>query len=206
VLSVHNLACRRGERVLFEHLEFALEPGQLLHLTGRNGSGKTTLLRTLCGLTLPHEGSVHWRGEDIRELADEFRAELAYVGHPNAIHGELTPEENLYFATGLARRPDRARIAEALERVGLAPQRYLASKLLSQGQRRRVALARLLILEAPLWLLDEPFNALDRETAEQMGTVVASHVQAQGLVIVTSHTALPVDRESVRELSLEAPE
>jgi heme exporter protein A len=206
VLSVHNLACRRGDRVLFEHLEFTLEPGQLLHLTGRNGSGKTTLLRTLCGLTLPHEGSVHWQGEDIRELGDEFRAELTYVGHPNAIHGELTPEENLFYATGLARRPERARIAEALERVGLAPQRYLASKLLSQGQRRRVALARLLILESPLWLLDEPFNALDRETAEQMGAVVARHVEAQGLVIVTSHTALPVGRESVRELPLEAPE
>lgn len=205
MLSVHNLACRRGDRVLFEHLEFVLASGQLVHLTGRNGCGKTTLLRTLCGLTLPHEGSVHWRDTDIRELGDEYRAELAFVGHNNGIHGELTPEENLHFTTGLSRRPEPARIVEALDRVGLSAQRFLASKLLSQGQRRRVALARLLILDQPLWILDEPFTALDRETADRMGTVVADHIGGGGLVIVTSHTPLPVAPEAVRELPLDVP-
>ena len=160
MLEADNLECVRGERRLFAGLGFKLEAGELLYLQGKNGAGKTSLLRMLIGLLPPETGEIRWKGQSIN--SEEFRTDLCYLGHLNAIKEELTPLENLLAAARLA---DEALTEDdaidALEQVGLAGREDLACKYLSQGQKRRVALARLVKEKRPLWILDEPFVALD---------------------------------------------
>jgi heme exporter protein A len=190
LLEAVNLSCARGDRTLFRSLSFRVDAGALLHVTGRNGSGKTTLLRTLCGLTRAVEGRITWDGVDARALGDEYRAKLAYVGHLNGIQGELTALENLRTVAALADGAAGARMESALERVALDAYRDFPAKILSQGQKRRLALARLLVLDRPLWILDEPLTALDTRSIEIVMQQLDAHLRRGGAAIVTSHQAL----------------
>jgi heme exporter protein A len=203
MLEADNLECVRGERRLFAGLGFKLEAGELLYLQGRNGAGKTSLLRMLIGLLPPETGEIRWRGVPIRSAGDDFRADLCYLGHLNAIKEELTPLENLLAAARLADEElsdDDA--LDALEQVGLAGREDLACKYLSQGQKRRVALARLVKERRPLWVLDEPFVALDVAAVDWLAGLISAHLQRGGLTVMTTHQAVAIPAGTVRELRL----
>ncbi len=203
MLETRNLDCIRGRRSLFSRIGFRLDAGEMLHVQGTNGSGKTTLLRMLCGLTPPDAGEIFWRGEATAKLGEDFRRELYYFGHPNAIKEELTPLENLVASARLADETlklDAAR--EALDRIGLAGKTDLPCRYLSQGQKRRVALARLVNERRPLWILDEPYVALDPAAIELVAGLIAAHLERQGLVVVTTHQPVKVAGACLRELSL----
>ena len=201
MLEADNLECVRGDRRLFAGLGFTLEAGELLYLQGKNGSGKTSLLRMLIGLLPPEAGNIRWKGEAIN--TDEYRADLCYLGHLNAIKEELTPLENLLAAAQLAGEQlsdDDA--LDALEQVGLAGREDLACKYLSQGQKRRVALARLVKEKRPLWILDEPFVALDVAAVDWLSGIISGHLQRGGLAVMTTHQQVNIAAGNVRELRL----
>jgi heme exporter protein A len=201
MLEADNLECVRGERRLFTGLGFQLEAGELLYLQGKNGAGKTSLLRMLIGLLPPEAGEIRWKGQSIK--SDEFRADLCYLGHLNAIKEELTPLENLLAAAHLADEvlsEDDA--IDALEQVGLAGREDLACKYLSQGQKRRVALARLVKERRPLWILDEPFVALDVAAVDWLAGIISGHLQRGGLAVMTTHQLVNIPAGTVRELRL----
>jgi heme exporter protein A len=203
MLEVTDLSCARGEHQLFASLSFTLSAGELLQVQGENGSGKTTLLRALCGFIQPLAGEIRWQGQNIRKLDEDYHAELIYLGHLNAIKDELNALENLRISCALAgcAVSDSDAIA-ALRRMGLRGRETFPVKVLSQGQRRRVALARLLISEAPLWILDEPLTALDVAAVGLMQDLIAEHLHNQGMVIFTTHQALNVPGVETRRLSL----
>ncbi len=203
MLEARGLACARGERRLFAGVSFVLEAGELLHVGGPNGAGKTTLLRALCGLVLPEAGEVRWRGEPVRRLREAFHRELVYLGHRDGIKDELTPLENLRVAAALAGEPLEEEAAlEALEAVGLGACVELPCKVLSQGQRKRVGLARLWHSRAPLWVLDEPFTALDAAAVEQLQGRLARHLEGGGLAVLTTHQEVGITRRAARHLHL----
>jgi heme exporter protein A len=192
VLQTMDLACQRGDRPLFEHLELELVPGTVIWLRGRNGRGKTSLLRLLASLATPMDGTVCVHGRKIGRRDVAWRAGLIYIGHQNALKDDLTASEALAFLCELgARRPVAAEIEAALQRLGVHAKRRAYVRTLSQGQRRRVALARLaLALDAPLWLLDEPFDALDSDGIDALNALLAEHAARGGATLLTSHQAL----------------
>lgn len=203
MLQVNNLECTRGDRRLFGEVAFTLEKGELLHLHGHNGSGKTTLLRAVCGLIIPTAGEVTWNGGNIRKLRDEFFQELIYLGHKNGNKDDLTGVENLLVACRL----DGLKIAEqqawdALESIGLRGHEDLPVRVLSQGQQKRVALARLLVNKAPLWILDEPFVGLDTAAVDLLQSVIQQHVASGGMVILTTHQEVAITEGRVKKLRL----
>ena len=203
MLDTHQLACMRGDRRLFAGLDIALDGGELLYVHGHNGSGKTTLLRALCGLVRPEEGEIRWRGRDIAELREDYARELLYLGHKNGIKGDLTAAENLRVASILDGHPvSEAEAWAALGRIGLDGHEDLETKVLSQGQQRRVALARLLVSKAPLWILDEPFVALDAAAVELLQQVIREHVAGGGLVVLTTHQEVPLTEGTAKQLEL----
>ena len=203
MLEISDLACTRGDHQLFSGLSFSLCEGELLQVEGVNGSGKTSLLRALCGFLMPEAGKIRWRGEDIREQREEYHAEMVYLGHLNAIKDELNALENLHINAGLAgcELDDKQAIA-ALRRMGLRGRETLPVKVLSQGQRRRVALARLLVGNASLWILDEPLTALDVGAVGLMQELIGEHLAKKGMVIYTTHQPLEVAGAVTRRLSL----
>ncbi len=205
MLEAKNLACVRGDRPLFRSLDLRLEPGECLHLAGANGSGKTSLLRLLCGLSAPAEGEVLWERENILSLREEYYRCLVYVGHAPAVKDDLTAMENLLTSAGFAGiSVAPAEAQEALERIGLGGREHLPTKVLSQGQRRRVALARLLVSDkVPLWVLDEPFTALDKRAVEQLRKTIEAHMARGGLAIYTTHQDIELDVPSPRRLDLD---
>jgi len=203
MLEINNLACTRGDHQLFSGLSFSLSAGELLQVQGENGKGKTSLLRTLCGFIVPAAGEIRWRGQDIRELDEEYYAEMVYLGHLNAIKDELNALENLRISAGLAGcEVDDKEVIAALRHMGLRGRETLPVKVLSQGQRRRVALARLLVGNAPLWILDEPLTALDVGAVGLMQELIGTHLAKNGMVIFTTHQPLEVAGVETRRLTL----
>jgi len=203
MLEISNLACNRGDHLLFSDLNFSISAGQLLQVQGANGSGKTSLLRTLCGLVIPAMGEIKWRGKDIHELDEKFYAEMIYLGHSNAIKDELNAVENLRISAGLAGcKPDDKQIIAALRRMGLRGREMLPVRVLSQGQCRRVALARLLLINVPLWILDEPLTALDVSAVGLMQELIGEHLANKGMVIYTTHQPLEVAGVETQRLAL----
>ena len=204
MLEVVDLECVRGDRRLFTGLAFSLKDGELLHLHGHNGSGKTTLMRTICGLIQPTAGEVRWNDENCRRLGEEFSRELVYIGHKNAIKHDLNGVENLRVACRLSGIPLSENEAwNALERMGLRGHEDLPTQVLSQGQQRRVSLARLLLSKTvPLWILDEPFTALDAAAVEFLQSVIRDHVAQGGMVILTTHQEVNLTRGQVKQLQL----
>ncbi len=204
MLDAVNLDCVRGDRLLFRHLSFSVNPGELLHVRGQNGRGKTSLLRILCGLSLPAAGEVRWAGQAIAELGEDYHRDIAYVGHLNGVQGELTARENLDFLCRLgAGGAHDEQVVDSLNQVGLGRVSRLPAKLLSQGQKRRLALARLLLLPRKLWVLDEPFTALDTHSTGVLAALLQNHAAAGGIAVLTSHQDLPV-AAPVRRIDLDA--
>lgn len=194
LLAVHELACARGERTLFSGMNFALDAGQLLLVQGGNGRGKTSLLRLLCGLAQPLGGEVHWRGEPIAKVREDYHREMAYIGHLNGIKDDLTPLENLRLGAALAgRQLDEQTAEKTLVRMGLERCLDLPARVLSFGQRRRVILAGLLSAQALLWILDEPLTGLDVHGVALVEGLLRDQVTGGGMVVMTTHQALSLD-------------
>ena len=195
LLELQDITCSRGERQLFSGLSARLGPSQWLRVQGNNGAGKTSLLRMVCGLLLPTRGAVLWRGEPITRLREEFSRELLYLGHAAALKNDLSAIENLQCASALGGHiPGTDSAAAALEAAGLGEQLDLPARVLSQGQRRRVALARLALPEpASLWVLDEPFNALDSSACAWLTGLLNRHLKRGGLAVLTSHQSVALD-------------
>ncbi len=199
-----DLACRRGERLVFEGLDFALDRGGALLLTGPNGSGKSSLLRVMAGLTPPLLGTLTWDGAGVTEDPGAHRARLHFVGHQDALKPVLTVAETLGFAAALRQAP-RDRILPALQKFHLAELADLPCRVLSAGQRRRLALARLLASPATLWLLDEPTTGLDDASVQDLMSVIAEHRAGGGMAVIATHQPLPLPQATALSLARFTP-
>jgi len=203
MLEAQDLCCERGDRRLFAGLGFSLHPGSLLYVEGPNGSGKTTLLRAMCGLFSPARGQVLWRGEESHALGEDFWREVLYLGHHNGLKLVLTGIENLHFALAIdGVRTDETQLLDALGSMGLEGYEDLPARVLSQGQKRRVALARLLLTQSLLWILDEPFTALDAAAVEHLQSVIAEHVNNGGMVVLTTHQEVALTSGRIQRIDL----
>lgn len=205
MLEARHLECTRGERKLFRDLSFRLGRGQLLRVAGANGSGKTSLLRIMCGLVAPSAGELFWQGRSIRAEREEYSRNLVFIGHLNALKDDLTALENLNFAAALGGVPaGRERALDALDRFGVGRCAELPAKVLSQGQRRRVTLARLALSpKVPLWILDEPFSALDVAAVSELEGLLAAHIAGGGMVVLTTHQEVQVVTQAVLRVDLD---
>jgi heme exporter protein A len=203
MLEAVNLSCARGERRLFSGLNFSLPTGSFLQAFGPNGSGKTSLLRIVCGLAAPAAGEVRWDGTNIRRLGEEFFAQIAYVAHQNGVKDELDPIENLRISSGVAGNGLSRREAHTvLERVGLSKQSRLPARLLSAGQRRRLALSRLLASRARLWILDEPLASLDDDGALLARSLISEHLSHHGMAIIATHQEMGLSAGQMQRIEL----
>ncbi|MGL6334879.1 cytochrome c biogenesis heme-transporting ATPase CcmA [Aeromonas jandaei] len=204
LLQVNNLSCVREDRTLFEHLSFTVSPGDLVQIEGPNGVGKTSLLRLLTGLSQPFSGEVLWNGENIRACRDEYHASLLYLGHQPGVKAALTPFENLTFYQRLHHSAQtESDLWQILARVGLAGFEDNPTGQLSAGQQRRVALARLWLCNLPsLWILDEPFTAIDKQGVKVLEQLFLAHADRGGMVILTTHQDLTLMQGRLKTLSL----
>jgi heme exporter protein A len=203
-LQAHQLTCVRGDRRLFRGIDFDINAGDALRVVGENGSGKTSLLRILCGLTQPAEGEVRWHGRSIRALREEFCRNLIYLGHANGVKDDLLAWENIVVASTLSGNPvTQGDAVQALKQLGLGRAVNLPTRVLSQGQRKRVALARLQLSTAtPLWILDEPFTALDQHAVSTLCSTINHHLDSGGMVIYTTHQEIDLSAHRARRLDL----
>lgn len=204
MIELVNLSCQRGERRLFSNLSMAMTPGRLVAVTGNNGSGKTSLLRMLCGLLPPEQGMILWNGHNIAALKELYMAQLLYVGHLNGLKGDLTAIENLQVAAHLnGEQVPVAAARDALSSIGLGNRVHdLPTRVLSQGQKRRVALARIWLSTRPLWILDEPFASLDEAAARLLTQRLQTHVNRGGLAVVATHDEVEIAPDSVEHMRL----
>ncbi len=203
MLDVTNLGCVRGDRRLFSDINFAVSPGTFVQLTGPNGSGKTSLLRLICGLMSPEEGQISWQGANIRSLGEEYFTAITYVGHRNGVKEELTCLENLRISSGLAGAQIGTEEARRiLVKMGLSGREKLAARLLSEGQRRRLALARLLTAARVLWVLDEVLTSLDKAAEALMKALIETHLDTGGMAIVATHQELNISASSFQRIEL----
>ncbi|HHO5337942.1 TPA: cytochrome c biogenesis heme-transporting ATPase CcmA [Escherichia coli] len=199
MLEARELLCERDERTLFSGLSFTLNAGEWVQITGSNGAGKTTLLRLLTGLSRPDAGEVLWQGQPLHQVRDSYHQNLLWIGHQPGIKTRLTALENLHF---YHRDGDTAQCLEALAQAGLAGFEDIPVNQLSAGQQRRVALARLWLTRATLWILDEPFTAIDVNGVDRLTQRMAQHTEQGGIVILTTHQLLNVAESKIRRISL----
>ena len=200
MLDVRNLYCERDERILFQDLNFQLRAGAVLQVQGSNGSGKTTLLRILCGLNDNYRGAIYWKGEELADSEHDFLSSLLYIGHRAGVSKVLSPMENLRWTCRLQQQLSDAELVRALAEVGLRGYEDSPCYTLSAGQQQRVALARLLVTSAKLWVLDEPFTTLDSSGIKQLETLLRLHAESNGAVLVTTHHQLNLP--NLEQLSL----
>lgn len=204
-LAASGLACVRGDTTLFETLELSVDAGQVLQLAGANGSGKTSLLRILCGLSPPAAGSVTWNGTDISRCADDYGEQISYIGHRRGVCDDLSPLENLRFACALDGPKTLEDCRRALTTFGLDRRMHTPARLLSAGQVQRTALARLLVADTAVWLLDEPFTALDADGRALVEDTLTRHADAGGISVIATHQPLQHDSSRVITIPLESP-
>ncbi|HEX5339840.1 MAG TPA: cytochrome c biogenesis heme-transporting ATPase CcmA [Gammaproteobacteria bacterium] len=203
-LSANALDIWRGERQLCHQLSFQAAAGEALHLHGANGAGKTTLIRILAGLATPEAGAVCWDGRTLAEVGDDYRRALAYLGHANGLKSNLTPLENLSAHVAMMDATPALSIPDALVQLGIGEAAHRPCASLSMGQQRRTALARLLLSNAVLWLLDEPLASLDAEGARLLAELIRAHLQGGGIAIFATHQPLDLGAHVVRSVSLGA--
>ncbi len=200
--SGHNLTCLRGERLVFKGLDFSIEAGDALVLIGPNGSGKSSLLRMLAGLLKPYGGDMTWDQESVTEEPEQHRGRLHYVGHHDCVKAVLTVEENLAF---WARMHDKnvdatAKVAAALETLSISHLSDVPGRFLSAGQKRRANLARIMAADAPLWLLDEPITALDKESIAKLEATMDAHRKNGGMIVLSTHSDINLQNPKVLNL------
>ena len=204
-LSFSKLGCSRGGRQLFHDVDCVLESGRWLYVAGANGVGKTSLLRMVCGLAPVETGDISWNGTLIQTQRDVYRQDLCYLGHLNALQESMTVNENLMFTAALSGlAPDPAQTREVLARFGVGGRGHQLAKHLSQGQKRRVALSRLALSPARLWVLDEPFVAMDEAGVRMLADLIADHLGKGGLAVVTSHQQVDIGNVPAQMLELRA--
>ena len=197
MLSVAELSCVRADHTLFSGVGFDLAPGECMHLEGGNGVGKTSLLRILAGFSPAADGQVHWQGQLLGTSACRLSQDVLYLGHQLALKEELNAIENLQAGAAIAGIPvSRESSLAALQRLGLGSRAALPVRVLSQGQKRRVALARLVAQTQPLWLLDEPFVALDGPAQQLVASFMEAHLERGGMVLFTSHQSVEIGGRS----------
>lgn len=204
-LSFYKLGCSKGGRQLFQDIDCTLDAGHWLHLSGANGVGKTSLLRMVCGLAPIESGEIFWNGTPIHSQRDIYRQDLCYLGHLNALQESMTVNENLAFMAALGGfASDAARTQAVLARFGVGGRGQQLVRHLSQGQKRRVALSRLALSPARLWVLDEPFVAMDEAGIKMLANLVAAHLANGGLAVLTSHQQVPIGDIPAQMLELRA--
>lgn len=205
MLEARGIECVRGDRTLFSGLDLALRPGQLMRVMGANGVGKTSLLRILCGLRAPNQGAVLWSGRPIGKVREDFHGNLLYVGHLSGLKDDFSAIENLTGSSAVdGGHADQSAIMQALDVLGVAHCSRIPVRQLSQGQKRRVTLARLLLAAGrPIWILDEPFNALDVRAVALVEGLLTAHAAAGGTVVFTTHLEPTIDAIELTHLNLD---
>lgn len=201
LLSAKSLTCIREERILFEDLSFSIHAGDIVQIEGPNGAGKTSLLRLLAGLSEPYAGDIMFNGDKLPDVRENYYRQMIYLGHTPGIKGEMTAQENLAFY--LALHELEPGIAEqTLEKVNLLGFEDVPAANLSAGQHRRIALARLWQSNAPIWILDEPFTAIDKQGVKNLERLFIEHTEKGGCVILTTHQDLALPKDKVKTISL----
>lgn len=205
MLSAHQLACLRGDRLLFKGIDITLNTGELLYVLGENGCGKSSLLRILCGLLSPNDGEVYWQQQSTKHIKEAYFSQLFYLGHLNGLKEDLTTLENLRISVGLTDAHRQTyELLDALDAMGVLHCAHLPVFVLSQGQKRRVALAKLWLTSAKLWILDEPFVALDHHSIEVLSLRLSQHISSGGMAIITTHQQVNLHALSTHTLRLSA--